>query len=449
MGVIVESDVWEPNPALCLFFFVACCFSIYYLPNSSTTRSSAISDHAPSSSFLRFQTSFLLLYSLSSVMEGLLAVFGEYELAYRGVSREHMVISLCVGYAAALFVGTFLGMLSDLIGQRKVSLLFCLLHLSVALWRTVTGYPSVWLASICLSLASMIFFFNFETWMVVEHDKLEQRQDSVNDMFWLMTFVESSSFIGSQVVCNWLIGSHEKTSFLAPSSAVVIMAFSALAYVSRGWKEDPKSIILKDYQTKFHTYILGDKRVWLLSWTQAAIHFSIAVFWITWAPTIVADGRKVSLGLVYPCVLGAKMLGSTAFSWFSSGPLSLRTEECLVYACIIMGFVTSVVAFDYQDIEILLMLFCIFHACVGLVLPSLARLRTMYVPNELRGGMMSLSIAPSNALMLLLLIQRGFYQNMENSTIIAMAAFGLFSAAGCMYMLKRLGKQPHQNWHKL
>lgn len=62
--------------------------------------------------------------------------------------------------------------LSSCSGQRKVSLLFCLLHLLVALWRTVTGYPSVWLASICLSLASMIFFFNFETWMVVEHDKV-------------------------------------------------------------------------------------------------------------------------------------------------------------------------------------------------------------------------------------------------------------------------------------
>ncbi|XP_015063837.1 uncharacterized protein LOC107009083 isoform X1 [Solanum pennellii] len=447
MGVIVESNVWEPNPALCLFFFTSCCLSIYYLPSS--TRSSAIFDHAPSSSFIRFQRSFLLLYSLSSVMEGLLAVFGEYDLAFHGISREQMVISLCVGYATALFVGTFLGMLSDLIGQRKVSLLFCLLHLFVAVWRRVTGHPSIWLASICLSLASTIFFFNFETWMVVEHDKLEQRQDSVNDMFWLMTFVESASFIGSQVVGNWLIGGHEKTTLLAPSSAVVIMALSALAYVSRGWKEDPKSIILREYQTKFHTYIISDKRVWLLSWTQATMHFSIAVFWITWAPTIVADGRGVLLGLVYPCVLGAKMLGSTAFSWFSSGPLSLRTEECLVYACIIMGFVTSVVAFDYQDVEILLMLFCIFHVCVGLVLPSLARLRTMYVPNDLRGGMMSLSIAPSNALMLFLLIQRGFYQNIENSTIIAMAALGLFSAAGCMYMLKRLGKQPHQNWHKL
>ncbi|CAN4082995.1 unnamed protein product [Withania somnifera] len=415
MGVIVESDVWEPNPALCLFFFISCCLSIYYSPN--TTRSSAIFDHAPSSSFIRFQRSFLLLYSLSSVMEGMLAVFGEYELAYHGLSREQMVISQCMGYTTALFVGTFLGMLSDLIGQRKVSLLFCLLHLFVAIWRRVTGHPSVWLASICLSLASMIFFFNFETWMVVEHDKLEQRQDSVNDMFWLMTFLESASFIGSQVVGNWLIGA-EKTSLLAPSSAVVIMAFCALAYVSRGWKEEPKSITLKDYQTKFRTYILG-------------------------------DGREVLLGLVYPCLLGAKMLGSTTFSWFSSVPLSLRTEEYLVYVCIIMGFVISIVAFDYQDIEILLVLFCIFHACVGLVLPSLARLRTMYVPNELRGGMMSLSIAPSNVLMLLLLIQRGFYQNIENSTIIAMAAIGHFSSAGCMYMLKRLGKQPHQNWHKL
>lgn len=55
-----------------------------------------------------------LIYLTFTVMEGLLAVFGEYELAYHGVSREQMVISLCIGYTAALFVGTFLGMLSDL-----------------------------------------------------------------------------------------------------------------------------------------------------------------------------------------------------------------------------------------------------------------------------------------------------------------------------------------------
>ncbi|KAL3620432.1 hypothetical protein CASFOL_035344 [Castilleja foliolosa] len=41
--------------------------------------------------------------------------------------------------------------------------------------------------------------------MVVEHDKFGQRQDSLNDMFWLMTFFESASFIGGQMLANYLI----------------------------------------------------------------------------------------------------------------------------------------------------------------------------------------------------------------------------------------------------
>ena len=33
---------------------------------------------------------------------------------------------------------------------------------------------------------------------------------------------------------------------------------------------------------------------------------------------------------------------------------------------------------DLQEIAVLVTLFCLFHACVGLILPSLAKLRTMY-----------------------------------------------------------------------
>jgi hypothetical protein len=57
---------------------------------------------------------FLFFYANLTAMEGLWSVFGEFELAYYGVSREQMVLSLCVGSAIALFVGTFLGVLSDL-----------------------------------------------------------------------------------------------------------------------------------------------------------------------------------------------------------------------------------------------------------------------------------------------------------------------------------------------
>ena len=50
----------------------------------------------------------------SLVMEGMWSVFGEYEMAYFGASKEQMVSYLVIGCASALFVGTCLGMLSDL-----------------------------------------------------------------------------------------------------------------------------------------------------------------------------------------------------------------------------------------------------------------------------------------------------------------------------------------------
>ena len=48
------------------------------------------------------------------VMEGVQSVFGEYEMAYFGLSKEQMVTYLIIGCAATILVGTCLGMLSDL-----------------------------------------------------------------------------------------------------------------------------------------------------------------------------------------------------------------------------------------------------------------------------------------------------------------------------------------------
>lgn len=57
-------------------------------------------------------------------------------------------------------------------GHKKICLTFCILHLLVGIWKGITSHPNIWLASICLGLANSIFYFSFETWMVVEHDKV-------------------------------------------------------------------------------------------------------------------------------------------------------------------------------------------------------------------------------------------------------------------------------------
>lgn len=71
-----------------------------------------------------------------------------------------------------------------------------------------------------------------------------------------------------------------------------------------------------------------------------------------------ADGREVSLGLIYPCLLGSKMLGSAGFPWFFHGTFVLRIEEYLIYVFTIMGFALSIVAYDYQVVQLVAHSYC-------------------------------------------------------------------------------------------
>ena len=48
-------------------------------------------------------------------MEGLWAAFGEYELAFYGFSKDQLLNVISVGFAVSLFIGSFIGVLSDLL----------------------------------------------------------------------------------------------------------------------------------------------------------------------------------------------------------------------------------------------------------------------------------------------------------------------------------------------
>ncbi|EHA8587766.1 molybdate-anion transporter [Cocos nucifera] len=454
MGVVIEREIWEPKPMSYVFLFASCFASIsllpYYSRGGAAVRGAAASslfDLGPTVPFLRFQRSFLLLYSLASVMEGLESVFGEYEYTHYGISREQMAICLAAGAAAALFLGSFSGILSDVIGPRRACVLFCILHLLVGVLKSMSRHPSIWVASVCLSLASSVFSFCFETWMVTEHEKQGHKQDLLSDTFWLMTFFESACLVGSQGLANLLFNDFDKGLF-SPSAPAALLAIISILYIRKEWNGCQQQSIIGSYRKSFSAHVLNDKRIWLLSWAQSSIHFSMSVFWILWAPTMVGDGREVHLSRLYPCFIGSRMLGSTAFPWFLGGVSSLRNEEYLICAYVVAGLSLLIVSYDYQEIDALVILFCIYHACVGFILPSLARLRTMYIPNELRGGMISFSLAPANAAICLVLLQGGYHWKLANSMIMALAALGLLAAAGCIHVLRWWRKQPCQNWHK-
>ncbi|CAN6481317.1 unnamed protein product [Victoria cruziana] len=424
MGVVIPPDVWEPNiwPYFLLFFASSASILLFPFFQSKISSRKAGSSTYPSQ-FNRFQRSFLVAYCLVSVVEGLQNVFGEIEYVGKGLNREQMALVLSSGGVASLLVGTFLGPLSDVLGQKKACMFACLLQLIGGIVRGMNKCPSVWMSSIFLSLSSSIYSCSFEAWLVAEHEKLGFRKELLSDTFWLMTFMGSASLVGSQVMANSLISWSSESALASPAVSASALAIVCILYINSGWDEHVPTYTFKNYKLSLSSLFLNDRRIWLLACAHSAVHFSIAIFWLLWAPTVVADGREVALGLIYPCLLGARMFGSTMVPWMFSGVFSIEIEDFLAITFMVAGFSFSVIAYDYQEISILVVLFCIIHGSFGLIVPSLARLRSMYVPNELRAGMMSLSLSPANAGILYVLIQ------------VRDASFHLFFYSFCLAIL--------------
>ncbi|XP_078173455.1 major facilitator superfamily protein [Carex rostrata] len=447
MAVVIEREEWEIPSSAYYLLFASCFASLFFFPFFSS-RSSPFSlhsfEHAQASSFLRFQKGFLLVYSLASVTGGLQLVFGEDEFGQFGLSRDQIAFLFSVGPAVCLFIGSFTGIFSDIIGPRKACLLYCMLHLFASLLKCVKWLPFVWLASALVAIASSLFSFCFETWMVTEHEKQGHRMDLLTDTFWLMTFFESISLLGSQVLANLLTTDVQDRTALALAAILAILGF---LYIKRKWSKSQDTLVIWSYRKSFSSHVLRDKKIWALGLAQASIHFSTFIFWLLWAPTIVADGRDVQLSRLYPLFIGSRVLGSTMFRWFYDTSSPYYSQNSLTSAFAVACLALSIIAYDYQEIGVLIILFCIFNACVGFILPSLATLRTMYLPNEVRGGMISMSLGTANLAILLVLLAGAYHQAIVNSAIMAGSAFALLTGCGCVHMLKRSIK--NQSWHDL
>lgn len=454
MRVVVEREEWALSPFAYPLLSAAALAAVLLLPYlSPRTAPHATGPSSPfdvgAAPFLRFRRAFLVLFSLASVVEGIHSVFGEDEFVRCRLGREQTTARLASTTAAALFPGSISGVISDKIGPRRACILYWVLQLAVGVVKSFSALRCSWINNFILAFASSVFYFCFETWLVLEHEKQDQKQDLLFDTFWLMTFFESVSLVGSQEITNVLV-SDDDSRFLLPYAFAATLSVVGILYIRNASSTCQHASAIGSYQKSFLAHVLRDKRVLILVLAQASIHFAVSAFWFLWAPTIVADGRYAQLSVIYPCFLASRMLGSAGFPWFYGAIAPFRNEDSLTIAYVGAGLALSIAAYDYQEIAPLVIVFCIFHACVGFILPSLARLRTMYLPNELRGGMMSFSMSLANAATFVFLIQgSAHHRRVANSTILSLASYGLLGAGGCVHMLRRWRKHTRLNARSL
>lgn len=74
-----------------------------------------------------------------------------------------------------------------------------------------------------------------------------------------MTFLESASLIGGQVLSNWLVDENVKHGIALSATASLFLSFLAIICIVKTAKEPLKTLPFTDYSAAFYAYVLVGK----------------------------------------------------------------------------------------------------------------------------------------------------------------------------------------------
>jgi hypothetical protein len=83
----------------------------------------------------------------------------------------------------------------------------------------------------------------------------DQKQDSLFDTFWLMTFFESISLIGSQGITNLLVND-DSNGFLLPYAFAASLSIVGILYVRNASSTTQHASAIGSYQKSFFAHVL-------------------------------------------------------------------------------------------------------------------------------------------------------------------------------------------------
>ncbi|MCO5576300.1 hypothetical protein L7F22_030109 [Adiantum nelumboides] len=390
---------------------------------------------SPPASFLFSQRRFLAIFFLAHAAQDLQIIYGESFLAHKGFKRDRIALFFIFSHLTSLVLGPLVGILADHIGRKKACVSYCLLQLIGSLTKQSVNSLTLWSASICHGLSTSLLRSTFEAWLVAEHEKSGFRQEWISDTFWMISFGASVVAIGAGGLANYLVGQLPQ-GIAAPSLAAAVVSTFAAFSILLFWDENPLPSHAKLIGALKKDLILCfEKKMVLLGCAHACLDFASTAFWFLWTPTLVADGRGLHSGLLFPCLMASEILGSAVSAMVLCGTWNVRAEEFLRWTYPCAAFSLMVPAYDYQEIGVLVCAFCIFHICYGISWPLLARLRSSYIPTEHRAGIMTMFQAPAHAVAVFILINGSIYQQLENSRIFGISAMGLCLGGYCLHLL--------------
>jgi MFS family permease len=359
--------------------------------------------------FLGFRNTYIVVYSMMMSGDWLQGPYVYALYSHYGYDVGAIGKLFIAGFGSSLLFGTVVGSLADKWGRKRAGLLYVAAYVLSCVTKHSPNYGVLMLGRFFGGIATSLLFSAFESWVVAEHTRRGY------DEAWISGLFSKAIFFGNGLVailCGLLANSLVYTAELGPvapfDAAICVLLAGGLIIFLR-WGENYGTIsdqsIVQQY-THALSIIRGDRRVFLLGAIQSCFEGAMYTFVFLWTPALSPNGEEIPHGFIFAIFMACSMCGSALASRLMSTPSTsvesyMRTVMMVAALCLAVPvLVPDMGGSPGSGLplggQIKLLAFLGFEVCVGIFWPSLMKLRSRYVPEEVRSTIMNLFRVPLN-----------------------------------------------------
>eukprot|EP01117_Protostelium_nocturnum_P005706 TRINITY_DN205_c2_g1_i1.p1 TRINITY_DN205_c2_g1~~TRINITY_DN205_c2_g1_i1.p1 ORF type:complete len:447 (-),score=66.39 TRINITY_DN205_c2_g1_i1:114-1454(-) len=390
------------------FIFISLCLVCFFIRRKTSLPSSSRSTE--NSQFYLFQRNYAAVVLFARACDWIQGpyVYAMYES--HGYSKLDIGYIFTAGYSSSAFFGSFVGILADKYGRKRMIMVFGILFISASSTMFSENFRVLMIGRMFHGIATTILYTVFESWMVSEHHFRNFPTHLLSETFSNISFYDAIVAISSGLISSLLVS---EFGTISPFLVAIGLMVSLLFVVNFSWNENygDNSESLRSLLIDSFRIIKNDPNVRLLCIVQTLFESSLLLEIFVWNPTLQEavgsnNEEMLPLGMIFACFMVAIMIGSSLFVHLLND--RKKSEEQIGTIIFVISLISmTIMALFSHDWRFSTCGLILFEISCGLFWPCFGLLRSKFIPERCRSGVSNLSRIPLNIFVAILLNQVG------------------------------------------
>jgi len=380
-----------------------------------------------SAEFIAFQRNYLLVYLLAFLGDWLQGPYVYALYADYGFDQGDIAMLFICGFLSSLVFGTLAGGMADKFGRRALCFVFAVSYTLSCITKLWNNYQILMVGRVLGGLSTSLIFTVFEAWMVSEHNARGFDPKLLSDTFGKATLGNGVIAIVAGQIAQFAA---DKYGYVGPFVVAILPLSIVGLLVMLTWSEnygDSRIELKATFQNAWKAAV-SDKAVLSLGLGQSAFEGAMYTFVFMWTPALATEETKDTLpyGTIFAAFMACCMLGSSIFTELLNLGWKVERIPVLIHFMAIASM--GAVAFMSTNSSVVYLAFLAFEISCGIFFPTYGTLRSEYIPEANRAGIMNLFRIPLNAFVVIVLVKVKFMSIFAVFSICTAAhAMGYFS----------------------